>query len=202
MDVVEGFDPIRILAALQVHGVRAVVVGGVAALAHGADTITDDVDICVEGSDDNLDRLAFTLAQLGATSVATTISGDAPKETFDTICGRLDCIELEAGRFIELDATATTVEVEHGVRARVAALDSLQQLKRHSGDLMDSVRIGALGNETHVAASSADGEELQIRYLDERDEYSRDDDPPTRTRDKVWKALEDVDKFLTKIVDR
>lgn len=185
----EGLDPVRILAALQVHGVRAVVVGGVAALAHGSTAATDDVDVCVDGSDENLDKLAFTLAQLGARSAETTVSGDAPRETFWTIAGRLDCIELEPARFAEIDADAAVIDLGRGVKARVASLASLKELKRSSGDLGASVRIAALTDDVTVR-------------LDEHDELSREDDAPTKARDRVWKALEGVDTFLTKLVDR
>jgi hypothetical protein len=185
----EGFDPVRILAALQAHGVRAVVVGGLAAIAHGSTTATDDVDICVDGSDDNLDKLAYTLAQLGARSTETGTAEGSVRERFATNAGPLDCIELDPVRFAELDATATTIDVGKGVLARVAALESLQTLKRHTGDLADTVRIAALSDELTV-------------HFDERDELSRDDDPPQRARDKVWHALESVDTFLTKLVDR
>lgn len=188
----EKFDPLRILAALQVHGVRAVVVGGLAAIAHGADATTDDVDICVDGSDENLDKLAFTLAQLGAVSVDTSVSGDVPKETFRTSVGMLDCIELEPARFIELDATAVPIDVGRGITARVVALASLHDLKRRSGDLADTVRIAALAHDVTI----------ELHDRDERDELSRGEDPPTRARDKVWHALESVDTFLTKLVDR
>jgi hypothetical protein len=187
MDI-EGFDPIRILAALQAHGVRAVVVGGLAALAHGATAATDDVDICVDGSDDNLDKLAYALAQLAARSLEAGVTRGAPRETFVTNAGRLDCIELEPAAFAELDAAAVTIDVGRGVHARVAALEALTELKRHTGDLADTVRIASLSDDVTV-------------HLDERDELSREDEP-TRARDKVWKALEGVDTFLTKLVER
>jgi hypothetical protein len=188
MDNIEGFDPIRILAALQAHGVRAVVVGGLAAIAHGSTAATDDVDICVDGADANLDKLALALAQLGARSLDAGESGGAPRETFQTNAGRLDCIELAPSQFTELDAGASTIDVGRGVQARVAALDALHELKRSTGDLADTFRIAALTSDVTVE-------------LDERDELSRDDEP-VRARDKVWKALEGVDTFLTKLVER
>lgn len=60
------FDPDRILSALDRHEVEYVLVGGMAARAHGATRATADID-CVPNTDiDNLDRLANALVELGA----------------------------------------------------------------------------------------------------------------------------------------
>lgn len=46
-----------ILAALQRHGVEFVVVGGVAAVLHGAPVTTFDLDTLIRVSDENATRL-------------------------------------------------------------------------------------------------------------------------------------------------
>ena len=61
-----AFDPDRILTVLDRNGVDYVLVGGVAARAHGASRSTADID-CVPDTDPaNLDRLAAALKELGA----------------------------------------------------------------------------------------------------------------------------------------
>ncbi len=54
------------LQALSEHGVRFVVIGGFAALFYGSTSLTFDLDITPETSEDNLDRLSAALADLGA----------------------------------------------------------------------------------------------------------------------------------------
>jgi hypothetical protein len=59
-------DPGPILFALVEHGVEFVVIGGLAAAAHGSIIPTYDVDIVPRSSVDNLTRLSAALRQLGA----------------------------------------------------------------------------------------------------------------------------------------
>ncbi len=62
----DSFDPDRILETLDRHGVSYVLVGGVAARAHGALRSTADIDCVPDTSRENLDRLAAVLRELGA----------------------------------------------------------------------------------------------------------------------------------------
>ncbi|MGA8296837.1 MAG: hypothetical protein WB770_07320, partial [Acidimicrobiales bacterium] len=61
-----GFDPLLLLATLNRHGVRYVVIGGFAATAHGSPLPTSDVDITAETSRENLTRLSEALNDLDA----------------------------------------------------------------------------------------------------------------------------------------
>jgi hypothetical protein len=60
------FDPERILRALNGHGVRYVVVGGLAVAAHGVIRATADLDLVIDRDWDNAAALADTLRELGA----------------------------------------------------------------------------------------------------------------------------------------
>ncbi len=51
---------------LQEVEIRFVLVGGLAATAHGASRVTDDLDICYDRERDNLDRLSALLASWDA----------------------------------------------------------------------------------------------------------------------------------------
>jgi hypothetical protein len=64
--VTEAFEPLRVLDCLHRHGVEFVLIGGVAAVAHGSPLATFDVDITPRRSGDNLDRLAAALRELNA----------------------------------------------------------------------------------------------------------------------------------------
>lgn len=59
-------DPGPILEALLRHGVRFVVIGGLAAVAHGSPIPTEDVDITPATEGENLGRLSDALRELGA----------------------------------------------------------------------------------------------------------------------------------------
>lgn len=56
----------QLLSLLGKHGVRYVVVGGLAATAHGATRVTFDVDLVPEWTDGNLEQLASALREAGA----------------------------------------------------------------------------------------------------------------------------------------
>lgn len=55
-----------ILAALVAHGIRFVVVGGVAGTVHGSARFTNDIDLCYDGAQDNVARLVALLAEWNA----------------------------------------------------------------------------------------------------------------------------------------
>ncbi len=61
-----SFQPGEIFAALERHGVRYVVIGGLAATLHGSPVMTTDADICPAREGDNLERLAQALVELRA----------------------------------------------------------------------------------------------------------------------------------------
>lgn len=63
---VRPLDAPRIFTTLAEHAVRHVVVGGLAAIAHGYTGLTQDADTVPDLADENLDRLAAALCALGA----------------------------------------------------------------------------------------------------------------------------------------
>ena len=53
----------QLLTVLHTRGVRFILVGGVAARAHGSSRVTDDLDICYARDPGNIERLAAALAE-------------------------------------------------------------------------------------------------------------------------------------------
>ncbi len=182
------FDPLRIAASLRSHGVTYVLVGDIAAEAHGARVETDQTDLLLPEDDANLERLGLVLMELGARPLE---SGDAHRTSYETAAGRLHLIETEAG-FDVLAAAASEMDLGRGVIARVASAEDVAAMRRESGDLAGAARL------TTIAGA-------QMRADDEDDE---DDSPgdagpaPRRVRDRVWGALESVDTFLTDLDSR
>lgn len=164
----QPFDFVTPLERLAFKEVRFVVIGGVAAVLHGSNVITSDLDICYSRDDQNLDRLASVLAELGA-----RLRG-APKDvrflldaktlrrgdhfTFDTNMGPLDILGTPAGMlggYEELEKGAVTFDLD-GVVVKAASLDDLIRMKRSAGrpkDLMMVEELGALRDEIDARAA-------------------------------------------------
>ncbi len=178
----EEFDPLRILANLRAHDVSYVLVGGLAAAVQGSPIQTNDVDIILPADDENLERLGLVLRDLGARREPEEAESEH-RASFTTTAGRLDCVE--SPRYAAVDSDAVEVDIGRGIVVRVATVDQLAQLKRASGDLVGAARIVAVGTGAGDSAEIDDG--------------PVDPEPPRRGRDRIWKALEDVDTFLTNL---
>jgi hypothetical protein len=74
------FDPRAIFDALDRHGVRYVLIGGMAAILHGAAHVTTDVDVVPQDARENLERLSDTLKELHA---RIRVSGEPDGVPFD-----------------------------------------------------------------------------------------------------------------------
>ena len=178
------FDPLRILAALRSHGVNYVLIGGLAAAAHGSHHDTDDVDVCLAPDDENLDRLGLALLDLGADPVPDE-TGDADRVSFLTTAGRLDCLEL-GGRFSELSWNASEIDLGRGLSARVVDLKDLTELKRSAGDLRAAAHLASLLD----APAAPDVIETEAHFMEPEPEGRR-------WGAKLLKKLERVDDWLT-----
>lgn len=151
------FDPVFILRRLQAHDVRFVLIGGLAAKAHGSPTLTVDIDVCYARDRENLERLAAVLGELGAVlrgappdlpfhpDRRTLERGDA--FTFTTDHGDLDILGTPAGvsGYDELAANAEDVELDDELAVKLASLDDLIRMKRAAGRPKDRVELEILG---------------------------------------------------------
>jgi hypothetical protein len=78
-DAQGSFDPERIIETLNAHGVRYVVIGAIAAIAHGAPVgATFDVDVTPARDAPNLERLSDALRDLGARIRTDAVDGGLP----------------------------------------------------------------------------------------------------------------------------
>ena len=149
------FDPLGALRVLSEEGVRFVVIGGLAARLRGSPSVTNDLDICYERSDGNLERLAAALSRLDARlrgtedevpfrpDAATLRAGD--HLTFTTTAGNLDCLGTPAGTdgFDRLAQRAGTFEVD-GLSLPVASIDDLIRMKQAAGRPKDLIEVEVL----------------------------------------------------------
>ena len=161
MDPEPSFQPESVIRLLGRHRVRYVLIGGLAAVTHGAPLVTQDVDLCYARGPDDLDRLATALldvhAQLrGAPAglpfkldAKTLAAGDA--FTLTTDIGWIDILATPSGTkgYEDLARTAEPFEL-FGYRVLVAAVDDLIRMKRAAGrpkDLLAVEELGALRDE-------------------------------------------------------
>jgi hypothetical protein len=129
---------------LRSHGVRFVVIGGLAGRLWGSPTITNDLDICHARDDGNVVRLAAALVELEARlrgvpagvpfllDAATLKAGD--HFTFGTRAGNVDCLGAPAGAgdFEGLWRAAEAMDVG-GTTIRVSSLRDLIAMKLAAG---------------------------------------------------------------------
>lgn len=150
------FDPAAIIATLDRHGVRYVIIGGVAARLHGSPTLTEDVDVTPERTDENLARLATALEELDARRAAPDAPDglripldsetfSSPVMSFVTSAGVVDVVleVLGVGGHARLDRDAVPFEV-HGIRIRVASLDDIIRSKEAASRPKDRAHLETL----------------------------------------------------------
>ena len=152
------FRPDELLRRLVNAGVKFVLVGGLAAQAHGSTSLTNDLDICIARDHENLRALASVLADVSA--IRRGLPADAPPVP------PLDARTLRAGsrftlatRFGDFDllanpdpgfdyatlAEAAVPATSAGVRVLAASLDDLISMKRAAGRPKDRVELEILG---------------------------------------------------------
>ncbi len=149
------FRQSALLERLAAAEVDFVIVGGFAALVHGASQLTRDLDICYSVDQGNLDRLARTLIELDAT--LSGVAEDVPFVpdgrtlrrtqilTLVTKAGRLDLLVDPSGSpgYGPLAERALRVEWA-GTTIKVAALEDLIAMKRSAGRPKDLLAVEEL----------------------------------------------------------
>jgi hypothetical protein len=152
----DPFDPRELFKALARHQVEYVTVGGVAVQAHGAQRVTQDLDVTIAASKENLERLAAALAELDARILgpdgqrsrsvpSAAMLGSGDQWHLVTSYGRLDVLTLPAhlGSFADLRARAHEVPLAD-VTVPIAHRDDLLRMKRASDRPQDRADVRLL----------------------------------------------------------
>lgn len=144
-------DAAALLRVLDAHDVRYVVVGGLAATAHGATRVTFDIDLVPEWSDTNLERLASALRELGAelsvpaadTPVTFPVDAQSLRQfevsTWRTRAGDIDIIvgtpTAARGVLAGYDELASRADerTAFGITIAIASLDDIIESKEALG---------------------------------------------------------------------
>jgi len=136
-------DGPALFSVLRQHQVDFVLIGGLAAVAHGSPVPTEDIDITPEQSDQNLGRLSAALREMGARVRVEGVEGGTPFShdaaslasvgvwNLVTPFGELDIRLVPAGTtgFVDLDHDAEVMDVG-GVHIRVASLADVIRSKQ------------------------------------------------------------------------
>lgn len=144
-----------LLRRLAQADVDFVVIGGIAAVAHGSPQITQDLDIAYADDEPNLERLGAALVELGARLRGVT--DDVPFVpdgrtlrhtrvlTLDTPDGPLDLLAEPdgSGGYARLRANAVEAHVS-GVTVRIAGLEDLLAMKKAAGRPKDRIYVEEL----------------------------------------------------------
>jgi hypothetical protein len=161
MPGVAEFQPEEVIRLFGRHDVRYVLIGGLAAVTHGAPVVTQDVDVCYARDEENLERLAAAMRDVHADlrgaepglpfrlDAKTLARGDSFTLTSDV--GPIDILATPSGTtgYDDLARTAEALTL-FGFRVQVASVDDLIRMKRAAGrpkDLIALEELGALREE-------------------------------------------------------
>jgi hypothetical protein len=156
------YDAAAIVAALQKHGVRFVVIGAVAAIAHGSPLPTEDMDITPDRGDDNLESLAAALLDLKARLRTPRGVVEFPIEpellagntvwTLTTRAGDLDLSFEPTGTrgYDDLRRQAVELDLGSGTPALVASLADVIRSKEAANRPKDQAQLPALRQTLEV----------------------------------------------------
>jgi hypothetical protein len=156
------FDARELFAGLARHEVDYVTIGGIAIQAHGGQRLTQDLDIAIAASRDNLERLHRALEDLDARILgpdgkrSTSTPSAALLASSDlwhlvTVHGPLDVVTLPAhlGPFEEVRARAHRIPLGD-LTVPIAHREDLLAMKRASNrpqDLADVRLLESLADE-------------------------------------------------------
>lgn len=153
------------LQGLRAHEIKFVVVGGLAATAHGSRRVTDDLDLCYEPGKANVTRLAKILSQWDAyprgIDRGLPFFMDerqfriTPIMTLTTREGFIDVLDVVkgVGEYTTCRERSAAVEA-FGIRFRVLDLPALIDAKRAAGRPKDIDQLPEL--EALLALSSGE----------------------------------------------
>lgn len=134
------FQAEEIFACLDRHGVRYVLVGGLAAVLHGSPLPTLDADICPSEDLENRERLAAALAEMDARIRTPDAAGGVRFPHDAEFLARVELLNL-ATRFGDLDLAFRPAGVGSYSELATRAIEmSIGTLRVAVADLADVIR--------------------------------------------------------------
>ena len=152
-------DFVGVLVSLAEAQVEFIVVGGVAAVAHGAPITTFDVDIVHRRSPKNVERLTTALQTLNAHTRSRPGLFPGPDalagpghQLLETRLGPLDVLGvIEDNRGYDELLSETSITRVRGYEVRLLSLDTLIAIKRGSSREKDRLMLPLLEEAARVS---------------------------------------------------
>jgi len=148
---VDRDEMIRVLRAFQQEGLEYVLIGAAAMGFHGLVRATEDLDIFIRATPENVERLkrAFRAAYDGDPNVeeisAADLLGDYPAVRYYPPSGDLYFdIMTRLGEAASFETVSAEVKEVEGVRVRLATPDALYRLKKNTVRPLDRQDAEAL----------------------------------------------------------
>jgi hypothetical protein len=151
-----GFDARELFRALTRHRVEYVTIGGIALQAHGAQRLTQDLDVMIAATSENLTRLAMALLELDARILGpegqrsksvpdAPMLGSSEQWHLITPYGALDVLTLPAhlGSFADMRARAHEVALGE-LTIPIAHREDLLKMKRAAARPQDLADVRLL----------------------------------------------------------
>lgn len=150
------FDARELFRALANHGVEYVTIGGIAIQAYGGQRLTQDLDVAIASSTDNVARLANALLDLDArvlgpegqrsrSAPSANLLASSDRWHLITDHGPLDVLTLPAhlGSFADMRARAQEVPLGE-LSIPIAHREDLMKMKRAAGRPQDLADVKLL----------------------------------------------------------
>jgi predicted nucleotidyltransferase len=144
----------QILTRLNNHGVEFVIIGGVAAILHGAARLTLDVDVCASLAEPNLSK------------ILTALRGTHPRWRMHPNKPPLpdDPARLQGFRHLYLDTDIGILDV----LTEVTGIGCVDDVLRHSTTLdVGGIRFRVLDLDTLIASKKAAGRKKDLEAVKE-----------------------------------
>jgi hypothetical protein len=151
-----AFDARALFAALAAHDVEYVTIGGIAIQAHGGQRLTQDLDIAIAASAENIERLASALLDLDARILgpdgqrsrsvpSAPLLASSDQWHLITPHGPLDILTLPAHLWSFADMRARAHGVPLGeLSIPIAHREDLLEMKRAAGRPQDLADVQLL----------------------------------------------------------
>jgi hypothetical protein len=134
MDLFKRF--ITIIDALNVNGVRYILIGGFAVIIYGLPRLTQDLDLLIEASEDNVKKLRAALLMLFNDQQINEITLDDLNEyaviRYGTPEGFNLDIMVRIGEIANYRSIKAEQVVVEGISINIASLESLYELKKNT----------------------------------------------------------------------
>ena len=208
-DIPDNFEPDVLFETFNRHNVEYIVVGGLAAVVHGAEVNTRDLDLVVEQSKANLDRVADALQELQARRITDggmhdSVGGQAPSnayeitnrvEMFRTPAGRVDIMReaLVIGGYQDIGPRAQAYLIR-GQEVFVADLDTVIRAKEAASRPKDRIHLEALYDLRSVLTDAAEQQPQLDRQHSTEHQPGRDLDTATASIGRAAEKIAQVDR--------